>query len=101
MCNLYHQIYFIMSSLYILQRDLSILTQLYISSHNMAEHPVGADLYQLAEISQLMTKISLISGKPLPPFVINKHPPKTIFTKVTFILQRSISNVKQNSIKLK
>ena len=38
----------------------------------MLDHPVGADLSKLAEISQIMTKISAISGKPLPPFSIQK-----------------------------
>lgn len=54
----------------VLQKDLTTLIRLYVSTHNMIEHPVGADLVQLAEISNMMTKIRIISGQPPQPFNI-------------------------------
>jgi hypothetical protein len=90
-----------MNSVNILQSKLLILTNIYISKHNMFEHPVGADLDKLAEISQLMSKISIISGKPLPPFIITSTQisiPKSRFTRILSSLYKPIKYIRSKII---
>jgi hypothetical protein len=84
-----------MTSVKSLQCELATLTKLYNVNHNMAEHPVGADLAKLSEISQLMTKISTITGKPALPFIINSQKisiQKSLFTRTISALRKPIKH---------
>jgi hypothetical protein len=86
-----------MTSVKSLQCELAILTKIYNVNHNMIEHPVGADLVKLSEISQLMTKISTITGKPVPAFIIDNQKnsiQKSLFTRTISALYNPIKKIK-------